>query len=370
MNTTQNLYLQGLPSNLSEVDKALFRSRMLKAIAELTQANKTDEFQITISKKPTKGDRQSSQNSTSDRQTENELTLEARSQQFQPQAPLHNFQQLVIPDYIREDIVAAVEVIRLQDKLFQQWGLSQIEPFPRTALNFHGAPGTGKTKAAHGIAHLLGCQIITASYAQIESKFLGDAPKNVEALFAAAEQARAVLFIDEADSLLSKRLTGATQGSERAANSLTSQILICLERFKGIVIFATNLVANYDKAFETRVRHIHFPMPDESARTEIWRNHLPQKLPLADEVLVEQLAQVEDVCGRDIKNAVIDAAVRVALEERELVTTQDLLDAIARIKEARIKSTEGQKLTPEEEFKLKQKLIAARKSYQIDGKED
>ncbi|MGD1914201.1 MAG: hypothetical protein ACFB2X_26200 [Rivularia sp. (in: cyanobacteria)] len=81
--------------------------------------------------------------------------------------------------------------------------------------------------------------------------------------------------------MLSKRLTNANQGSERAANSICSQLLICLEKFKGVVIFATNLVENYDKAFETRVRHIHFPMPDEKARYLIWQNHLPPELPLA-----------------------------------------------------------------------------------------
>ncbi|MBR8840228.1 MAG: AAA family ATPase [Stigonema ocellatum SAG 48.90 = DSM 106950] len=52
----------------------------------------------------------------------------------------------------------------------------------------------------------------------------------------------AVLFIDEADSLLSKRLLHVTQGSEQAINSIRSQLFICLEQYQGIVIFATNLV--------------------------------------------------------------------------------------------------------------------------------
>lgn len=224
----------------------------------------------------------------------------------------------------------------------------------------HGKPGTGKTLTAHAIAHSLGKPIIVASYAQIESKFLGDGSKNVEALFHAAERDNAVLFIDEADSLLSKRLTNASQGSERAANSMCSQLLICLEKFKGVVIFATNLVENYDKAFETRVRHIHFPMPNEQARYSIWQNHLPPELPLSPSFCIEQLAKIDDICGRDIKNAVIDAAVRTARNDVCVIQTKDLIDAINRIKSSRIASSSiGRKLDREEKAKIGAKLQVA-----------
>ncbi|MEH2203500.1 MAG: hypothetical protein V7K53_05365 [Nostoc sp.] len=82
---------------------------------------------------------------------------------------------------------------------------------------------------------------------------------------------------------------------------MRSQLLICLEQFRGVVIFSTNLVENYDKAFETRVRHVHFLMPDFASRREICKRHLPAKMPLAEDISLEKLAQVEDVCGRDIK---------------------------------------------------------------------
>ena len=80
------------------------------------------------------------------------------------------------------------------------------------------------------------------SYADIESKYHGDGPKNLKSIFYAAERDKAVLFIDEADSLLSKRLTSINTGSEQAINSMRSELLICLEKFEGIVIFATNIV--------------------------------------------------------------------------------------------------------------------------------
>ncbi|MFI0814856.1 hypothetical protein ACH4TX_05980 [Streptomyces sp. NPDC021098] len=54
-----------------------------------------------------------------------------------------------------------------------------------------------------------------------------------------------------------------------------------------------------------------FPSPDRAARTEIWRRHLPDALPLDGDVRPEQLAEVDDVTGRDICRAVIDAVAEV-----------------------------------------------------------
>ena len=229
--------------------------------------------------------------------------------------------------------------------------IKRIEPFPRMALNFYGPPGTGKTLGAHALASHLQQPILIASYAQIESKFHGDGPKNVEALFYAAERDNAVLFINEADSLLSKRLTNVTQGSEQASNSMRSQLLICLERFSGLVIFATNLAENYDEAFETRIRSIEFPLPDEETRYQIWRKHLGDgsKPPLAEDVSVAVLAKVDDLCGRDIRNAIIDAALRAATI-KDFIEQDDLLSAIERIKASRIKRTSQlNEIKPDEE---------------------
>lgn len=100
----------------------------------------------------------------------------------------------------------------------------------------------------------------------------------VKAIFRAAEKQDAVLFLDESDSLLSKRLTNVSDGSAQAINSMRSQLLICLEKFKGVVIFATNLVVNYDRAFLSRLINIEFPMPDQEARMEIWNRHIRERV--------------------------------------------------------------------------------------------
>lgn len=356
---SHDIRIQGIPSNVPESIAALCRSRLVSATERLLDDSKLKDIKIIVGTSSTFQQEDTSKNT---KRRDVDLSPEERAKRYQTSKPLFTFDQLVMPKFVEEDLLLAVDLINLESKVFDKWGLRKVEPFPRTALNFHGAPGTGKTLAAHAIASKIERPILVASYAQIESMYHGEGPKNVEAIFLAAERDNAVLFLDEADSLLSKRLTNVTQGSEQAINSMRSQLLICLEKFKGIVIFSTNLVQNYDKAFETRVRHVHFPMPDEIGRREIWRRHLPAELPVAPDVSPEKLAKVADVCGRDIKNAVIDAAMRVAREGKECLALSDFHDSIERIKKARINvdaKLEGEELSPEEKVQVQKKVQEA-----------
>ena len=361
-----DITIDGIPDNIPEPVAAVCRSRLLSAVNKLIDETGLENFQIAIGTTSGflstfgKNNSQNGQEDSTQKQPDPDLSPEERAKRYKAQEPLFTFEQLVIPEKVREDLLLAVDLIQLESKVFDKWGLRKIEPFPRTALNFHGKPGTGKTLAAHAIASKINRPILVASYAQIESMYHGEGPKNVEAIFLAAEQQNALLFIDEADSLLSKRLTNVTQGSEQAINSMRSQLLICLEKFRGVVMFSTNLVENYDKAFETRVRNINFPMPDETCRREIWERHLVKELPQAPDVSSEKLAEVEDICGRDIKNAVIDAAMRTARQGKEKVALRELLESINSIKKARVNVIPGSRpLTPEEKEEAEKKIKEA-----------
>lgn len=342
-NMHPEINMRGFPMSLTEAELAVWRSRFDRLARDFLRETGETDFSIALSTSPlpsaTGGNGRFSARPTDQQKRNNdELTTDERANQYEAREPLYNFDFLILPEGVKEEVLSAVNLIRLESKIFDEWNLRTIEPFPRAALNFHGEPGTGKTLAAHAVSHQLKKPILVASYAQIESKFHGDGPKNVEAIFYAAERDKAVLFIDEADSLLSKRLTNVTQGSEQAINSMRSQLLICLEQFKGVVIFATNLIANYDKAFETRVRNVHFPLPDKENRQAIWKQHLyfENGPPLAGDISLAELAEVDNVCGRDIKNAVIDAALRVAQDNRSSISMQDLSNALTRIITARV----------------------------------
>ena len=362
---SRDIRIQGIPDTVPESIAADCRSRLLTVVNKLIDETGLENIRITVGHASSFSSFWENNNSqdggdSNQKKRDPDLSPKERAKRYESQQPLFTFEQLVIPEEVEEDLLLAVDLIRLEAKVFDEWGLRKIEPFPRTALNFHGKSGIGKTLAAHAIASKINRPILVASYAQIESMYHGEGPKNVQAIFLAAERDNALLFIDEADSLLSKRLTNVTQGSEQAINSMRSQLFICLEQFRGVVIFCTNLVENYDKAFETRVRNISFPMPDEACRREIWKRHLVEELPITEDVSLEKLAQVEDVCGRDIKNAVIDAAMRAARQGNENIGISQFIDSVERIKAARINVTpEFEKLAPGEEEEIKKKFKEA-----------
>jgi AAA+ superfamily predicted ATPase len=123
--------------------------------------------------------------------------------------------------------------------------------------------------------------------------------------FEFAQKKDAVLFFDEADTLLGARLSNVTQGIDNEVNSLRSTLLIELERFEGIVIFATNFERNYDKAFVSRItQHVCFELPDADGRRHIWDKFLVSGIPLEDEreSLLSKLSDNSGgFSGRDIR---------------------------------------------------------------------
>lgn len=331
-------------SNISEKDSFLLKTKISTILNATLSKYDLKEVNVFISDK----------NMTlPSRKSDSDIETHERANTYKSVLPTFSFNRLVLPKKVKKELLIAMSLIEKEEYIFNNWGLNEIEPFPRTVLNFYGKPGTGKTFAAHAMAQKLEKPILVATYADIESMYHGVGPKNLEAIFHAAERDNAILFIDEADSLLSKRLTNVTQGSEQAINSMRSQLLICLEKFKGISIFATNLVENYDKAFETRVKHIMFPLPDKDNRMELWKQHIPAKLPVVD-MCFDSLAEIDDICGRDIKNAVISAALDAAFHNKEHITKNDLVRSILTIKESRI--NEGHGLSEKEMDILKEEI--------------
>lgn len=282
-------------------------------------------------------------NKSSDKKDDmNEFDYEELSYNYVAVEPRYTFDQVILPPKVLDQIENAIGVIQVEHKVFDEWGLRSIIPTASSALSFYGPPGTGKSMAAEAIASKLGKKILSATYADIESKFHGEGPKMVKAIFMAAERDDAVLFLDESDSLLSKRLTNVSDGSAQAINSMRSQLLISLERFKGIVIFATNLVINYDKAFLSRLINIEFTMPTAAEREKIWWQHLHTHtvhVPLAKDVNIPLLSERYEFCGREIRSAVKSACIAAALAHQDEVTQDDFIKACDTTKEETLKVT-------------------------------
>jgi SpoVK/Ycf46/Vps4 family AAA+-type ATPase len=231
--------------------------------------------------------------------------------------PKHTLADVVIPPKTRRALDLALAEVRNRALIFSRWGLGERHALGRgLAFNFAGPPGTGKTLCAEAMAHALGLKLLVVDYAEAESMWVGETPKNIVAMFRAAAEQNAVLFFDEADAIATRRSTGAPLRADRESNLTVNVLLRELEAFNGIVIFATNLAANFDPAFERRIRtHVLFEMPGVEERARIWQLQIhPRKTPLAPDVDFRRLAEAYPVSGGDIKNAVIKAAAAAAAE--------------------------------------------------------
>jgi SpoVK/Ycf46/Vps4 family AAA+-type ATPase len=231
--------------------------------------------------------------------------------------PRRTFRDVVLPPATRRALDEALLQVRSRQLIFEDWGLGERHPTGTAlAFNFAGPSGTGKTICAEAIAHTLGKRLLLVRYAELESMWFGETPKNVAAVFRLAEQEEAVLFFDEADAIASRRSTDLSQASQRETNTTVNVLLQELERFDGVVIFATNLAANFDPAFERRIRsHVLFELPGAEERELIWYVQIhPERTPLAADVDFRQLAERYEVAGGDIRNAVLKAALAAAGE--------------------------------------------------------
>jgi SpoVK/Ycf46/Vps4 family AAA+-type ATPase len=231
--------------------------------------------------------------------------------------PRRSFDDVVLPATTMRALNHALALVRKHDLIFHQWGLAERHSTGLgLAFHFAGPPGTGKTICAEALAYALDQKLLVVRYAELESRWVGQTSKHVAAVFRAAARQNAVLFFDEADAIAGRRFASMNAAYEREANSIVNVLLHELESFPGVVIFATNLAANIDPAFERRIRtHILFTMPDVDERERIWQVQLhARKTPLADDVDFRALAERYPRSGGDIKNAVLKAAQIATVE--------------------------------------------------------
>ena len=312
--------LDGIPEGIPPVDAAHLRVRLFSILNDFVQAYRPPPFAMRLG-----------YGSPAVLPAGTDASPPAAGsveQAFSSTAPKYRFTQVILPEPTMERLLDCVAFYEVRRQVFGTWNLRSIEPNPSIAVNFRGPPGTGKTLAAHAIADRLGLRIMSARLSDLESKYHGDGPKNLANLFAAATRERALLFIDEAESLLSRRFAQPEQAAESAINSMRTELLQALDAFEGLVIFASNLPHSYDAAIESRLLHVDFGLPDREARVGIWRTHLPAELPLGDDVSIEELAEINEVSGRDIKTAVVMAAIGAARRDLGLVTRSALISAL------------------------------------------
>ena len=232
---------------------------------------------------------------------------------FIPQEPKFSLDDIILPQATKDQIMDVATYAENSYRVFEIWGFKKTHKYSRRiGVNLYGAPGTGKTMAAHAIAKNLGRKILIVNYADIESKFVGETPKNIRKAFEAAKASNSILFFDEADAILSKRVTNMTQAVDVSVNQTRSVMLMLMNEYQDFIIFATNFISNFDPAFMRRISvHVKFELPDEECRKKLWEMYIPAELP--NNLDTAELAEkFEGISGSDISNAILNAAFKAA----------------------------------------------------------
>lgn len=255
---------------------------------------------------------------------------------FQAEKPQYSFSDIILNSNTYDAIQDVLVLYEKRDLLFENWGLGETHRKQNCAgINLYGPSGTGKSMAAHAIVNQLGRKILTVDYSQIESKYVGETAKNLVAMFDYAKESGAVIFFDEADALLSRRVTNMSNSTDVSVNQTRSTLLILINEYDDLILFATNFMTNYDPAFIRRIlAHVKFELPDEENRYKLWRMYIPQSMP-TDADIRELAAKYSGIAGSDISNAVLNASLRAARLNELTVKHTYFEEAIERIKKSK-----------------------------------
>lgn len=255
----------------------------------------------------------------------------------------YTLEDLILPQHTRNELQRAISLREHQAAVFQEWGFQNTHKYDnKMIINLYGEPGTGKTMAAHAIAARLNRPLLLVNYGDIESKYVGETPKNIQAAFEFAKQNHAILFFDEADAILSRRVTNMQSATDTSVNQTRSVMLTLLNDYNDTVLFATNFISNYDPAFMRRIlMHIEFSLPDSDTRQKLFAQYIPKELP--NTINIEKIAQeAEQLSGSDIANCVLLAAFAAKNDGKDQVSHEDLLDKIQAVQKSKAANSRKQ----------------------------
>jgi MoxR-like ATPase len=219
---------------------------------------------------------------------------------------------LVLPESLHQALGDLVYEARARTAMWENPSARRLFPQGRGLFTLlAGPPGTGKTMAAQVVAAALGLDLFRISLSSVVSKYIGETSKNLQRIFARAEEMDAVLLFDEADALFSRR-TDVKDAHDRFANTDTNHLLQAVEAYGGVALLATNRKSNIDPAFLRRIRYVlDFPKPGPAERRALWRRLMSElsgatvSEPLAG--MLDRLADSVEATGAQIKYAVLTA---------------------------------------------------------------
>ena len=242
------------------------------------------------------------------------------------------FSDLAGADEEKAELQEVVDFLR-DPRKFQNMGAK----VPKGVL-LEGPPGTGKTLLARAAAGEAEVQFLSISGSDFVELYVGVGASRVRDLFDQAKKmAPAIVFIDEIDAVGRRRGAGMGGGHDEREQTL-NQLLVEMDGFQAnegvIVLAATNRRDILDPALLRPGRfdrHIYVGAPDAKGREEILKLHARNKR-LAGEVDLKTVAlATSGFTGADLENLLNEAAILAVRENRAVITSGDLDEAMMKI---------------------------------------
>ncbi|HEX2095094.1 MAG TPA: CDC48 family AAA ATPase [Longimicrobiaceae bacterium] len=252
-------------------------------------------------------------------------------------------------DQVRE----MIEIPLKHPELFQRLGID-----PPKGVILHGPPGTGKTLLARAVANEADAQFFHIAGPEIMGRHYGESEQRLREVFEQAEQqAPAIIFIDEIDSIAPKReeVTGEVE------RRIVAQLLTLMDGLKPrqnvVVIAATNRVNAIDEALRRPGRfdrEIVLGVPDQPGRREVLAIHT-RGMPVTDDVDLDELARITyGFVGADLTALAREAAIETLRRnlpnmdlnqveipqevlEKLVVTRDDFMSALKRVQPSAVR---------------------------------
>jgi cell division protease FtsH len=202
-----------------------------------------------------------------------------------------------------------------------------------------GPPGTGKTLLAKAVSGEAKVPFFQISGSAFEDMLVGVGAKRVRELFSRAKKAApAIIFIDEIDSVASKRSANDITGSSGIANQTINQLLAEMDGFStktGVVVMAaTNRIDVLDEAILRPGRfdrQIQVNLPDIKERTMILKLHAKNKN-ISSSVLLEDIARrTPGFSGAQLENVLNEATLLAVRMNKFVISEKEIDEAIDRV---------------------------------------
>ena len=201
-----------------------------------------------------------------------------------------------------------------------------------------GAPGTGKTMLAKAVSNEANVPFFSISGSEFIELFVGVGASRIRNLFDQARKVgRAIIFIDEIDSIGKIRGVGVTGGHEEREQTL-NQLLAEMDGIGTeeniVVVAATNQPEYLDPALLRPGRfdrRIVLDLPDINEREAILKIHCRGK-PLALNVNLREVAErTPGFSGADLANVINEAAILAARRNKAQIFQEEILESIEKV---------------------------------------